>query len=302
MLPWVLFNLFVLMMLALDLLVFHRRAHEIKVREALIWTGFWIGLAFIFNIGIYFWKGSQPALEFLTGYLIEESLSVDNLFVFIVIFKYFGISKSHQHKILFWGIIGAQLMRALFIAVGVTLLAAFSWISYVFGAILIITGIRLAKAQSTEVHPERNIALLILKKIFPIAKDYEGDNFFTFKDGKRYITLLFVTLVVVETTDLIFAVDSIPAILAITSDPFIAYTSNIFAILGLRSLFFALSGMMEFFVYLHYGLAVILIFVGSKMVLKDFYHIPIPVALGVVGGILVASIFISLHSQRKKIK
>lgn len=298
-LPWVLFNIFVLAMLALDLGVFHRKAHEVKIKEALIWTAIWISLALLFNLGIYLWRGPDTALEFLTGYLIEKSLSVDNIFVFLLIFSYFRVDSLYQHKILFWGILGALMMRAVFIAVGVTLIQQFHWLIYIFGAFLILTGIKMALEKDKEIHPERNPALRLFRRLMPITDHYVQGKFFVKLNGRTFATPLFVVLLVIETTDLIFAVDSIPAILAITLDPFIVYTSNVFAILGLRALYFALAGAMRLFQYLHFGLSSILVFIGVKMLLADVYKIPIVIALSVVAGILVISVVASVVRPRK---
>ncbi len=291
---WIGFNLFVLLMLALDLGVFHRKAHVVKTREALLWSAVWIAMALLFNLGIYFWQGQKVALEFLTGYLIEKSLSVDNIFVFIMIFAYFGVPALYQHKVLFWGILGALVMRALFIASGVALIERFHWIIYVFGAFLILTGAKMAWQKDKEIHPEKNPLLRLFRRLMPVTDRYHGGAFFVKQAGGSFATPLFVVLLLVETTDLIFAVDSIPAILAITLDPFIVYTSNVFAILGLRSLYFALAGIMPLFHYLNYGLAAILAFVGAKMMLVDFYKIPIGISLGVVAAILLISVVASL--------
>jgi tellurite resistance protein TerC len=291
---WIIFNLFVLAMLVLDLKVFHRDAHEVKIREALMWSAFWIGLALVFNVGIYIFRGSEDALEYLTGYLIEKSLSVDNIFVFLLIFSYFRVSAQYQHKILFWGILGALIMRAILIFAGVALIERFHWIIYVFGAFLIFTGIKLAFEKDKEIEPEKNPALLFVRRFIPVTERFEGDRFFIRRAGRLFATPLFLVLVVVETTDVIFALDSIPAILAITTDPFIVYTSNVFAILGLRALYFALAGLLQLFHYLHYGLSAILVFVGIKMLVSDIYHIPVGAALGVVGGILVLSVVASM--------
>lgn len=298
-LPWVVFNIFVLGMLALDLGVFHRKAHVIKIKEALVWSAVWVTLALLFNLGIYFWRGPETALEFLTGYLIEKSLSVDNIFVFLLIFSYFGVPSLHQHKVLFWGILGALIMRAAFIATGVTLIEKFHWIIYVFGAFLILTGIRMALQKDRKINPERNPILRLFRRWVPVTEDYVEDRFFA-KRAKRYLaTPLFIVLLVIETTDVIFAVDSIPAILAITLDPFIVYTSNVFAILGLRALYFAVAGIMGFFHHLHYGLSAVLVFVGIKMLLADLYKIPVSIALGVVGGILLISVMGSVFDKKK---
>ncbi len=298
-LPWVVFNIFVLGMLALDLGVFHRKAHVIKIKEALVWSAVWVTLALLFNLGIYFWRGPETALEFLTGYLIEKSLSVDNIFVFLLIFSYFGVPSLHQHKVLFWGILGALIMRAVFIATGVTLIEKFHWIIYVFGAFLILTGIRMALQKDRKINPERNPILRLFRRWVPVTEDYVEDRFFA-KRAKRYLaTPLFIVLLVIETTDVIFAVDSIPAILAITLDPFIVYTSNVFAILGLRALYFAVAGIMGFFHHLHYGLSAVLVFVGIKMLLADLYKIPVSIALSVVGGILLISVMGSVFDKKK---
>jgi tellurite resistance protein TerC len=296
---WVLFNVFVLAMLALDLGVFHRKAHEVKFREALIWSGVWISLALLFNLGIYHFAGKEPAVEFLTGYLIEKSLSVDNIFVFLMIFSYFRIPAVHQHKILFWGILGALVMRAIFIFAGIALIEKFHWIIYLFGGFLILTGIKMAVKHDEEIHPEKNIILRWIRKLIPVKADLQTGHFFVQDLGKRAATPLFIALVFIEISDLIFAVDSIPAILSITSDPFIVYTSNVFAILGLRSLYFAVARFAELFEYLHYGLAAILVFVGVKMLLVDVYKIPSPVALAVVAAILVVSVSLSIWKERK---
>jgi tellurite resistance protein TerC len=294
-LPWVLFNIFVLVMLALDLGVFHRKAHVVKIKEALIWSAVWIALALLFNVGVYYWRGPQIALEFLTGYLLEKSLSVDNVFVFLLIFSYFRVPALCQHKVLFWGILGALIMRAIFIAAGITLIQQFHWVIYVFGAFLIFTGIKMALQKDKEIHPEKNPVIKLFRRLMPVTQDYdEKSRFFVRKAGRLHATPLFVALLVVETTDVIFAVDSIPAVLAITHDPFIVYTSNVFAILGLRALYFALAGIMQLFHYLHYGLSAILVFVGVKMLITEIYKIPITIALGVVAGILLVSVIASL--------
>lgn len=297
---WVVFNLFIVAMLVLDLKVFHRKPHEIKMKEALGWSAFWIVLALLFNAGIYLWLGPQTGLEFLTGYLIEKSLSVDNIFVFLLIFSYFKVSALYQHKVLFWGILGALIFRAIFILAGITLINQFHWIIYVFGGFLILTGIKLALEKDKEIHPEKNPILRLFRRMMPVAERYEGARFFVKEGGRRLATPLFIVLLVVETTDVVFAVDSIPAILAITRDPFIVYSSNAFAILGLRALFFALAGLMQLFHHLHYGLSAILVFVGTKMLLTDLYKIPIGIALGVIAGILTLSILASLIFKSEK--
>jgi len=296
---WVVFNIFVLAMLALDLGVFHRKAHVIKIKEALIWSAVWISLALLFDLGIYFWRGPETALEFLTGYLIEKSLSVDNIFVFLLVFSYFGVPPLYQHKVLFWGILGALIMRAIFIAAGVTLIEKFHWIIYIFGAFLIFTGVRMALQKGRKIHPERNPVLRLFRRWVPVTEDYAEGRLLVKRTGHYLATPLFIVLIVVETTDIIFAVDSIPAILAITLDPFIVYTSNVFAILGLRALYFALAGIMELFHHLHYGLSAVLVFVGMKMLLADLYKIPISIALGAVAGILLISVMASIFDRKR---
>ncbi|NGP77260.1 TerC family protein [Balneolaceae bacterium YR4-1] len=287
-------------MLLIDLVVFHGKDHEESIREALIWTGVWITLALIFGIGVYYYMGSKTALDYYTGYLIEKSLSVDNIFVFLLVFSYFQVPPKYQHKVLFWGIFGALVMRFLFIFVGVALLEQFHWIIYVFGGFLVFTGIKLAMEKDKEVHPERNPVLKLTRKIFPTTKRYYGSQFFIYRMGKLIATPLFVVLVVIETTDLVFALDSIPAILAITRDEFIVYSSNAFAILGLRALYFAVSGIMRLFHYLHYGLSLILVFVGIKMLLSEFYHIPTPFALGFIAATLIVSILASIYNPKEE--
>ena len=285
-------------MLVLDLGVFHRRNHVVKFREALLWSAMWIALAAIFAVIVYFWRGRGPSLEFVTGYVIELSLSVDNLFVFLLIFRYFQGPTVHQHKVLFWGILGALIMRAVFILAGVGLIRQFHWIIYIFGALLVYSGIKLFRQENAEIHPEKNPLLRLFRRWIPVTKDYEGAKFFVRRPG-LYATPLFIVLLVVETTDVLFAVDSIPAILAITLDAFIVYTSNVFAILGLRSMYFALAGMMELFHYLHYGLSLVLIFVGGKMLASHYYQIPTEIALGTVAGILIISVVASMVHPNK---
>ena len=307
---WVLFNLFVLALLALDLGVFHRRKHVVGFREAIGWTLVWISLAAGFAVLIYFFghtmvgnrarPNSVLSLEFIAGYLIEQSLSVDNLFVFLLIFRYFRVPRHFQHEVLFWGILGALVMRAVFIVAGITLLNRFHWFIYVFGAILIYSGFKLFGQKDAEIKPEANLVLRGFRKLFPVTKDFEGSKFFVRRGLVRYATPLAVVLIVVETTDLLFATDSIPAVLAVTREPFIVYTSNVFAILGLRSLYFALAGMIEVFHFLHYGLSLILIFIGVKMLVSSYVEIPIGIALGVVAGVLLISILLSLLFPKKK--
>jgi tellurite resistance protein TerC len=297
---WVIFNVFVLGILAVDLLVLHRKAHTVSLREALAWSCVWVSLALAFGVGIYVIQGGEKALEFLTGYVIEWSLSVDNLFVFLVIFSYFSVPPIYQHRVLFWGILGALVLRALFIATGTALLANFHWMIYVFGAFLIFTGIKLLFVGEEKIEPEKNPAVRLVRRFVKITPEYQGQRFFVRKDGKLWATPLFLVLVVVETTDVIFAIDSIPAIFGITLDPFIVYTSNVFAILGLRALFFLLAGVMEMFRYLRVGLSFVLCFVGLKMLIAEFYKIPIGISLGVVGGILMISILASMLKQRQE--
>ena len=285
-------------MLALDLGVFNRRPHRIGFREALIWSAVWISLALCFAAVVLRWQGHTAALEFVTGYVIELSLSVDNLFVFLMVFRYFKVAESEQHKVLFWGIVGALLMRAAFILAGVSLIQRFEWITYVFGAMLVYSGYKLLRQGDTQIHPERNPVLRLVRKVIPVTQDYEGGKFFVRRPG-LYATPLFVVLLVIETTDLLFAVDSIPAVLAITLNAFIVYTSNVFAILGLRSMYFALAGMMDIFHYLHYGLSIVLIFVGLKMIGAHYVHIPTVWALGIVVGVLGTSVLASVLRPRK---
>ncbi len=286
-------------MLALDLGVFNRRAHTVKVREALIWTAMWVALAASFAVLVYFWHGRATSLEFVTGYVIELSLSVDNLFVFLLIFRYFKVPAADQHKVLFWGILGALVMRGVFIILGVGLIRKFHWIIYAFGALLVYSGIRLFGQENAEVHPEKNAVLRLFRRFVPVTPDYHQAKFFVRKP-ELYATPLLVVLLVVETTDILFAVDSIPAILAITLNAFIVYTSNVFAILGLRSMYFALAGMMEMFHYLHYGLSIVLIFVGAKMLVSEYYKMPTELALAVIAGVLVVSVLASVVHPRKQ--
>ena len=296
---WVGFNAFILAMLALDLGVFHRKSHEISVKEATIWSGVWIALAMVFNAGIFWFRGTEQGIQFFTGYLIEKSLSVDNIFVIALIFSYFAVPKLYQHRVLFWGILGALVMRAIFIVAGAALLARFHWIIYIFGAFLVFTGIRMAMHRDEEIHPEHNPVLKLVRRLIPVTKDYHAGHFFTRHAGKLMATPLFLVLVLVETTDLVFAVDSIPAIFAVTEDPFLVYTSNIFAILGLRSLYFVLAGVMDKFVYLKLGLSAILVFVGTKMLLTEIYKIPATVSLLVVLSMLAVTIAASVRKNRK---
>jgi tellurite resistance protein TerC len=306
---WIGFNLFVLALLALDLGVFHQNAHKVSIKEATIWSVVWITLSLLFNLGIYFfwdrfvpasdYSNSEAALAFFTGYLLEKSLSVDNIFIFVVIFSFFAVPAAYQHRVLFWGILGALIMRGTLIVIGSTLLKEFHWIIYVFGAFLIFTGIRMAVQRHEEIHPDHNPVVKLLRRIMPVTENYEGEHFFVRRLGKLMATPLFLVLLIVESTDLIFAVDSIPAIFAVTNDPFIVYTSNVFAILGLRSLYFLLAGVVDKFHYLKLGLSAVLVFVGFKMVLADLYKIPIGVSLGVIAGILAISIIASLRRAQR---
>jgi tellurite resistance protein TerC len=290
---WIGFTLFVITMLALDLGVFHRTAHAVSVREAFVWTAIWITLALAFNVGVYVWFGAERAFEFLTGYVIEKALSIDNIFVFLVVFSAFAVPVAFQHRVLFWGILGALVMRAMFIVLGAALLQRFHWVIYIFGAFLVCTGIKLLIQRTDEVHPERNPLFRLFRRCVPAVHDYRGGHFTVVVSGKRYATPLLLVLVAIETTDLVFAVDSIPAIFAVTKDPFIVYTSNIFAILGLRALYFALAGMMGKFHYLKVGLSLVLVFVGVKMLLAGFYTIPILASLGVIVALLAGAVVAS---------
>ncbi len=296
---WVGFNAAVLAMLALDLGVFHRKAHAVSVKEAAIWSGVWIGLSLLFNVWIWHTRGPQAGLEFFTGYLIEKSLSIDNIFVIALIFSYFRVPEKFQHRVLFWGILGALVLRAIFIFAGAALIDRFHWIIYVFGAFLIVTGVKMAFSGDQEIHPEKNPLLRLARRLVPVTPDYRGKSFFVRENGKRFATPLFLVLLLVESTDLIFAVDSIPAIFAVTRDPFLVYTSNVCAILGLRSLYFVLAGVMGKFVYLKLGLAAVLSFVGIKMTLVDLWKIPTPLSLGVIAGVLTLSIVASLIKDRR---
>lgn len=297
---FIVFNVVVFVMLILDLKVFQKRAHKISMKEAAVWSAIWIGLALLFNLFVWYDLGHQKALEFFTGYLIEKSLSVDNLFVFIMLFSYFAVPAIYHHRVLYWGILGALVMRGIFIASGLILIQKFHFIIYVFGIFLIITGIRMFFVGEREVHPERNILVRVLKKFMPVWHQYEGEKFFIRNAGKLFATPLLIVLVVIETTDVVFAVDSIPAVFAITKDPLIVYTSNIFAILGLRALYFLLANMMDRFVYLKYGLAVVLTLVGIKMTISEFVKIPTLYSLGVIAFVLAAAVTVSLLHKPKK--
>lgn len=298
---WVGFHAIILVLLAIDLGVFNRKAHAISVREAGIFSAIWISCALLFNTGIYFFFGPEKGLEFLTGYLIEYSLSVDNIFVFVLIFSSFAVPARYQHRVLFWGILGALILRGTLIGVGATLIHQFEWILYIFGAFLVIAGLRMLKSDDDEhIDLENNRVLKLVRRFIPITNEYHGQNFFIREAGRRVATPLFMVLVLVELTDVMFALDSIPAIFAITQDPFIVYTSNVFAILGLRSLYFLLAGIVDKFIFLRYGLAVILAFVGVKLLLLDVYHIPTLLSLGVIALSLVVSILASLYVNRHR--
>lgn len=296
---WILFHLFVLGMLVLDLGFLQRPGHAVKFREAVLWSAIWVAAAIVFAVLIYFRSGHTPAVEFVTGYVIEVSLSVDNLFIFLLIFRYFRVAPDYQHRVLFWGIIGALVMRGVFIVAGIGLIRRFYWITYIFGVLLVYSGMKLFRQDEVGIEPEKNPLLLLFRSWVPMTQEYEGDKFVVRRAG-LYATPLLAVLVMVETTDLLFATDSIPAVLAITLKPFIVYTSNVFAVLGLRSMYFVLAGMMELFHYLHYGLAVVLVFIGVKMVASNYYQIPTGVALGVVAGVLLVSVSASLLHPRSQ--
>lgn len=288
--PWILFNAFVLLILAIDLGIFHRQSKKVSFKEAISWSIVWITLALIFNGWVYYSMGEKPALEFLTGYLVEKSLSVDNIFVFVLLFSFFKVPDEYQHRVLFWGVIGALILRAIFIAVGAVLIVKFHWIIYLFGAFLIFTGYKMFKKSAEDMHPEENALVRWFIKRGKVTNEFHGKKFFVNINGKKLATPLFLCLLSIEFTDLIFAVDSIPAIFAITKDPFIVYTSNVFAIMGLRSLYFALEGIITKFPYLRFGLAIILIFIGCKMLLVDVYKIPVIASLGFIAVVITLSV------------
>ena len=299
--PWIGFNVFVLAMLALDLGVFHRKAHVVTFKESIAWTVAWVALALLFNLGIAHYLGNDKGLEFFTGYVIEKSLSVDNVFVFALMFSYFAVPALHQHKVLFWGILGALVMRAIMIILGAALIAKFEWVIYLFGAFLILTGIKMIVKREEEIHPEANPVVRWFKKFVPVTPEYRGDRFFVRENGILMATPLFVVLLLVEISDVIFAVDSIPAIFAVTKDPFIVYTSNVFAILGLRSLYFALAGVLDKFHYLKIGLGVVLTFVGVKMLLAHTeWKVDTHISLGVIVLVIGSSILLSLLRPKKE--
>ena len=299
---WIGFHVFIFIMLALDLGVFHKHTHKVPVKEAVMWSIVWISLALIFNLFVFFEFGKIKALEFLTGYVIEYSLSVDNIFIFILIFSYFAVKAQYQHKILFWGILGALLMRGIFIFAGVALINRFHWIVIIFGGFLVFTGIRMLFQKETDVDPEKNVIVRFFKKFLPVSHSMEGDKLFIIQNNRLYATPLFLVLLIIESSDLVFATDSIPAILAISQDRFIVYTSNIFAILGLRSLYFAVAGIMGLFRYLKIGLAFVLTFVGLKMLAAFFnFEIPILLSLAIIISILLISILASVVIKKKNV-
>lgn len=300
---WIFFNIFALAMLIVDLRVFHRPGHTIRFREALGWSLMYIAQALAFAAILYFWQGRQSSLEFVTGYVVELSLSVDNLFVFLVIFNYFAVPDEQQHRVLFWGILGALILRGIFIGAGVELIQRFHWLLFIFGALLIYSGIRVCLSGEHQVDPASNPVVKLVRKWIPVTTEYRGGRFFVRNaqdNGRLYATPLLVVLLVIETTDVLFAVDSIPAVLAITLKAFIVYTSNVFAILGLRSMYFAVAGLMKLFRFLHYGLAIILILVGVKMILGDYFEVPILVTLGTVAAVLLVSIVLSVAYPAEK--
>lgn len=299
---WVLFNLFVIALLALDLGVLNRRPHAIGFREAIAWSAGWIALALAFAGLVFFWHGRAQSLQFVTAYVIEVSLSVDNLFIFLVIFRYFKVPDEHQHKVLFWGVLGALVMRGIFIAAGVSLIERFEWIIYAFGALLVYSGLKLLRHDDAQIHPEKNPVLRLFQRALPVTDEYEGGKFFTRRNRELYATPLLIVLLVVETSDILIAVDSVPAVLAITRNAFIVYTSNVLAILGLRSMYFALAGMMDRFHYLHYGLSVVLIFIGLKMIASHYVDVPTEWALGIVLAVLATSVVVSLITPNQKLQ
>ncbi|SRR6266487_1136846 len=298
--PWIGFNLFVLVMLAIDLGVFHRKAHAVSLKEASIWSIVWITLALAFNAGLYFLRGPDPALQFFTGWLLEKSLSVDNIFIFVLLFSYFSVPPAYQHRVLFWGILGALITRGTLIGVGSVLLEQFHWIIYLFGAFLIFSGIRMALHKETDLHLEKNPLLKFVRRVVPVTEDYERDRFIIQRAGKLMVTPLLLVLLVVESTDVVFAVDSIPAVFAVTQDPFIVYTSNVFAVLGLRSLYFIFANIIDKFYYLKLGLSVILTYVGVKMLVEGIFHVPTFLSLVVIAFVLIAAIAASVVRARRQ--
>lgn len=299
---WLAFFAIITFMLVLDLGVFHKKSHKVSIKESLAWTAVWITLALLFNAWVYHSMGAQKGLEFLTGYVIEKSLSIDNIFVISLIFTYFRVPAQYQHRVLFWGVLGALFFRIIFIFAGVALIQKFNWMIYVFGGFLIFTGLKMLKEEEKHIEIEANPLIVFVKKFWKISPNFDGENFRTTINGVKHFTPLFLVLVMIETTDIIFAVDSIPAILAITPDPYIVFTSNVFAILGLRSLYFALNGIMEMFEYINYALSGILVFVGVKMIIAPWYHVPTIISVGVIVGLLVASVIASIYFPKKNKK
>lgn len=298
---WVGFTVFILLMLAVDLIVFHKKEHEIKMKEAVSWAIVWITLALLFNLIVYYYFGSKLALEFSAGFLIEKALSVDNLFVFIIVLSYFAVPAHLQHRVIFWGVLGALIMRAIFVLTGAYLLEKFEWLVYVFGAFLVYTGAKtFFEDEKNKIQPDKNPVVKLVRKFMPVTSDFRGASFFVREKGKLHATPLFLVLIVIELTDVVFAVDSVPAVFAVSRDPFIVYTSNIFAILGLRALFFVLSKAMKEMEYLKYGLGFILVFVGTKMMISHYYKIPVLLSLGVIIGVLVITVVASLRARKAK--
>jgi tellurite resistance protein TerC len=296
---WVVFAVVITALLVIDLGVVNRKSHTVTTRQAAIWTGVWVCLALLFNLVVYHWKGSQSALEYFTGYVIEYSLSVDNLFVFIVLFATFGVKPIHQHRVLFWGILGALILRGLLIASGVALIERFFWVAYIFGAFLVYTGIKIGFKKESDPDPEKNPILRLARKVLPVLKNINNGKFIIKRSGKVFFTPLFLVLIAIETTDLVFALDSVPAIFGITHDPFVIYTSNIFAIMGLRSLYFLLAKAMGKFHFLQHALAVILVFIGVKMIISHYVEIPIAISLGVVVGLLAIAVVLSMIREKQ---
>jgi len=296
---FILFTIFILAMLAIDLGVFHRTPRPVTLKEATIWSIVWILLALAFNVGLLYFTNATTALEFFTGYLIERALSMDNIFVFVIIFSYFGVPPKFQHRILFWGVLGALVMRSVFIAAGTVLISRFEWVLYLFGLILVVSGWKMMTQKGVEVHPEKNLFIRLARKFFPVETGYETPHFFLMKGGKLHLTSMLLVLITVETTDVVFAVDSIPAVFGVTRDPFIVFSSNIFAILGLRAMYFLLAGVMNTFYYLSHGLSIVLIFIGMKMLLANIVHIPVGFSLGIVAGILFVAVVLSLRRNKR---
>ncbi len=299
---WLEFFVVVIILLGVDLLVFNKEAHEVTIKESLGWTAFWIIISLLFGGLVYYWYGYELSMQYYAAYFVEKSLSMDNLFVFLLIFSYFKVDPKYQHRVLFWGILGAIILRFIFIFLGITLINKFEWILYIFGAILIFSALKMLKNEDKEIHPDKNPVIKLFKKIFPVSNEYDGGKFFTRIGGKLMATPMFIVLIVIESSDVVFAIDSIPAIFGISHNVFVVFTSNIMAILGLRALYFALSAIMKYFRYLNYGLSAILTFVGVKMILatSDIYHFPINISLIVIFGILIISILLSIIIPEKK--